>query len=86
MSTLTNAQCEIINNATYTHDYEDEATAEFEDEDILDVTDKYIERFESESGINTEGADDLGGIIVYMKANELIGFYDYEQFKGAIFN
>jgi hypothetical protein len=35
---------------------------------------------------NWDAREDLGGITVYFKDNTLVAFYDYEQFKGTVFN
>lgn len=84
MFTLTNAQSTQINSAEYTHDYEAEALASYEatGDDLMEELES---RFESEL-TNYDLREDLGGITVYLKDNKLVAFYDYEQFKGAVFN
>ena len=84
MFTLTDAQSNAINNANYTHDYEAEALASYEASGD-DMMEELEERFEQEF-TNYDVREDLGGITVYLKDNVLLAFYDYEQFKGAVFN
>jgi hypothetical protein len=84
MFTLTDAQSTAINTANYTHNYEAEALASYEATGD-DMMDELEERFESEF-TNYEQREDLGGITVYFKGKTLVAFYDYEQFKGAVFN
>jgi hypothetical protein len=84
MFTLTTAQSQSINNTNYTHDYEAEALASYEATGD-DMMEELEERFEQEF-TNYNQREDLGGITVYLKDNVLVAFYDYEQFKGAIFN
>lgn len=84
MFTLTEAQSNAINNANYTHDYEAEALASFEDTGD-DMMEELEQRFET-SFTDYNLREDLGGITVYLKDNKLVAFYDYEQFKGAVFN
>ena len=86
-SVLTDAEETLINNASYTHDYETEALAIYEDED--DVEDKYIAIFEADLAklniVHTYN-EDLGGLILYRNGAELVAFYDYERFVGTVFN
>ena len=84
MFTLTDAQSAQINSAEYTHDYEDEALASFEATGD-DMMDELEARFESQF-TNYDLREDLGGLTVYFKDNALVAFYDYEQFKGAVFS
>lgn len=84
MFTLTDAQSQAINSANYTHDYEAEALASYEASGD-DMMEELEERFEQEFTNYTQ-REDLGGITVYLKDNVLVAFYDYEQFKGAVFN
>jgi len=84
MFTLTNAQSAQINNAEHTHDYEAEALASYEATGD-DLMEELEERFESKL-TNYDLREDLGGVTVYLKDNKLVAFYDYEQFKGAVFN
>lgn len=39
--------------------------------------------FEHENGL--AHAQDLGGLVVYFEAKDLVAFYDYERKLGAIF-
>jgi hypothetical protein len=80
---LTTAQCELINNAQHTHDYSEEAIASYEANGD-DMMDALQERFEGI--IEHDKADDVGGVCAYYKGGELVGFYDYENFCGAVFN
>ena len=84
MFTLTTAQSSQINSAEYTHDYEAEALASYEATGD-DMMEELEERFEGEF-TNYDLREDLGGVTVYLKDNVLVAFYDYEQFKGAVFN
>lgn len=84
MFTLTDAQNNAINNANYTHDYEAEALASYESSGD-DMMEELEERFELEF-TNYNQREDLGGLTVYLKDNVLVAFYDYEQFKGTVFN
>ena len=84
MFTLTEAQSNAINSANYTHDYEAEALASFEANGD-DMMEELEERFES-LFTDYNVREDLGGITVYFKDKQLVAFYDYEQFKGAVFN
>ena len=84
MFTLTNAQSAQINSAEHTHDYETEALASYEATGD-DMMEELEERFES-SFTDFDLREDLGGITVYFKNEQLVAFYDYEQFKGAVFN
>jgi hypothetical protein len=84
MFTLTDAQSNAINNANYTHDYEAEALASYEANGD-DMMEELEERFET-SFTDYDLREDLGGITVYFKNEQLVAFYDYEQFKGAVFN
>jgi hypothetical protein len=84
MFTLTDAQSKAINTANYTHNYEAEALASFEATGD-DLMEELEERFET-SFTDYDLREDLGGVTVYLKDNKLVAFYDYEQFKGAVFN
>lgn len=84
MFTLTNSQSAQINSAEYTHDFEDEALASY-DATGDDMMEELEQRFENEL-TNYDAREDLGGITVYFKDKQLVAFYDYEQFKGAVFN
>jgi SMC interacting uncharacterized protein involved in chromosome segregation len=83
---LTDAQELQINSVEkYTHDYEAEAMQSFDatGDDIDDKMEELQARFEAEIVFDTE--DDIGGIVTYFKADELVAFYDYENFRGAVF-
>ena len=81
---LTDAEETLINNASYTHDYEAEAHKIFEDTGD-DSIDKYVERFEAEMHTKYTYSEDLGGLIIYRNDDELVAFYDYERYVGTVF-
>ena len=85
MFTLTDAQSDAINSANYTHDYEAEALASY-DATGDDMMEDLQERFEASIANIFDASEDLGGVCVYLKNDKLVAFYDYEQFKGAVFN
>ena len=88
MPTLTNAQSAQINNTeVYTLDYEAEALQSYEDtgDDLMDELEVRATNVILEQ-TNGDAREDLGGITVYFKDNTLVAFYDYEQFKGTVFN
>ena len=88
MPTLTTAQSAQINNTeVYTLDYEAEALQSYEDtgEDLMDELEVRATNIILEQ-TNWDAREDLGGITVYFKDNTLVAFYDYEQFKGTVFN
>lgn len=68
---LTDTHCAQINSAIFTHEYDAES--------LEDTT----ELFESDTGF--ENGLDIGGIVVYMRGEELMAFYDYEQAAGCVF-
>ena len=82
MHTLTDAQSTLINNAKHTHNYEAEALDKYDEGDDS-VVEKYTRRFEKETKLSK--GHDIGGLIVYFRANTLVAFYDYERFVGAVF-
>ena len=82
---LTDAQELQINSVEkYTHNYEAEAVKSF-DENGDDKMQELQERFEADIAGVYINADDMGGIVAYFKDSELVAFYDYENFKGAVF-
>ena len=82
---LTDAQELQINSVEkYTHDYEAEAVKSF-DATGDDKMEELQERFEASIEGKYDGGDDLGGLTVYFKEGELVAFYYYENFKGAVF-
>ena len=83
---LTDAQEQQIESVeSYTHDYEAEAMQSF-DETGDDKMQELQARFEADIAGAYNKADDIGGIVAYFKDTELVAFYDYEQFKGAVFD
>ena len=88
MPTLTTAQSAQINNTEiYTLDYEAEALQSYDDtgDDLMDELEVRATNVILEQ-TNWDAREDLGGITVYFKDNTLVAFYDYEQFKGTVFN
>lgn len=88
MSTLTTAQSAQINNTeVYTLDYEAEAMQSYDDtgNDLMDELEVRATTVILEQ-TNWDAREDLGGITVYFKDNTLVAFYDYEQFRGTVFN
>ena len=82
---LTDAQELQINSVEkYTHNYEAEAVKSFDDTGD-DKMQELQERFEADIAGVYNNADDMGGIVAYFKDSELVAFYDYENFKGAVF-
>ena len=83
---LTNAQEQQIESVeSYTHNYEAEAMQSFE-ETGDDKMQELQARFEADIAGAYNKASDMGGIVAYFKDTELVAFYDYEQFKGAVFD
>ena len=82
---LTDAQELQINSVEkYTHNYEVEAVKSFDDTGD-DKMQELQERFEADIASAYDNNDDMGGIVVYFKDIKLVAFYDYENFKGAVF-
>ena len=81
---LTDAQELQINSVEkYTHDYEAEAFANEEVDDDIEI--EFTERFELSIKDQFDRDEDLSGLTVYFKADKLVAFYDYENFKGVVF-
>lgn len=68
---LTHAQSAQINSAIYTHEY------------VAPNGEDYTAEFESDTGF--ENGLDIGGLIVYLRGDELMAFFDYEQSAGCVF-
>ena len=85
---LTQAQEFLINNAAHTHNYEAQVDADLAAHTAEDLVEKYTAVFERETNVREYSkANDIGGLIVYTnEAEELVAFYDYEQFLGTLFN
>ena len=82
---LTNAQEQQIESVeSYTHNYEAEAMQSF-DETGDDKMQELQARFEADIAGVYDNNDDMGGIVAYFRDTELVAFYDYENFKGAVF-
>ena len=86
MFTLTSAQSRQINAAEYTINFEEEALASFEatGDDLMEELEARAEAQILEETKYT-AREDLGGLTVYFKGDQLVAFYDYEQFKGTVF-
>lgn len=68
---LNDSQVSQINSAIFTHEYTVEGNQDF------------TSQFESDTGF--ENGTDIGGILVYMRGDELLAFFDYEQSAGTVF-
>jgi hypothetical protein len=64
---------DIVNNAEWTHNFQDIATEDNEQE--------MIALFEAEIDFDT--VDDLVGLNVYFKRGEIVAYYDYENATGS---
>jgi hypothetical protein len=56
-------------------------------EQFMNNEEEMIDLFEQEAAVylqNTE-SDDVGGVIVYMRAGEEIAFFDYELGVGSVY-
>ena len=83
---LTDAQEQQIESVeNYTHDYEAEAMQSL-DATGDDLMSELQDRFEDESVLLFDSSEDLGGMTVYFSGRELVAFYDYERFKGVVFD
>ena len=83
---LTDAQEQQIESVeSYTHNYEAEAMQSF-DETGNDKMQELQERFEADIAGAYNKQDDLGGLCVYFNNSKLVAFYDYEMFRGAVFD
>ena len=82
---LTDAQELQINSVEkYTHDYKAEAVKSFDDTGD-DKMQELQERFEAVIASAYNNNDDIGGIVAYFNDSKLVAFYDYENFRGAVF-
>ena len=86
MHTLTRKQSAQINNAQHTHNYSAAAIAQYNATQQC-VLNEYTQLFEQQTNVlATATAQDIGGLIVYFNNNnELVAFYDYENFVGTVF-
>ena len=84
---LTDVQSAQINNTeVYTLDYEAEALQSAKDtgNDLMDELEVRATNIILEQTA-WDAREDLGGITAYFKSNNLVAFYDYEQFRGTVF-
>jgi len=83
---LTYAQEQQIESVeSYTHNYEAEAMQSF-DATGDDKMEELQARFEAGIAGAYNKQDDLGGFCVYLNDRKLIAFYDYEMFRGVVFD
>jgi hypothetical protein len=88
---LTEQQELAINNTANTHDYMsryelDEHEASIEADEHSDHIEYYTAQFEADTSVlERSTANDVGGIIIYMNASELVAYYDYENLCGTVF-
>ena len=83
---LTYAQEQQIESVeSYTHNYEAEAMQSF-DATGDDKMEELQERFEADIAGAYNKQDDLGGFCVYLNDSKLVAFYDYEMFRGVVFD
>jgi hypothetical protein len=81
---LTQAQEDAINDTANTHDYMSQYEADKHGD--LDHSEFYTEQFERETSVlKRSTANDVGGIIIYMKDRELVAYFDYENLCGTVF-
>jgi hypothetical protein len=84
--TLTQQQEDAVNNTEHTHDYTTRWEADEHANSDDDVSDYYTAVFERDTSVlQRSTAHDVGGIILYMNADELVAFYDYENVCGTVF-
>jgi hypothetical protein len=76
---------EAINTMQTVANYCTEAVEEYE-QGLGDGIEKYTARWEAEFADTLENcsADDIGGLIVYLRGNKEVAVYDYENFCGWI--
>jgi hypothetical protein len=55
--------------------------------DVYDIEHELITRFEREFAEYLRGCDseDVGAVILYLRGGEEVGFFDYENFNGSIY-
>jgi len=68
---LNDSQVSQINSAIFTHEY------------VAPNGEDFTSEFEADTGF--ENGYDIGGILVYMRGDELMAFFDYEQSAGTVF-
>jgi len=74
---------ECINTMPRAADYSAAAIAEYQ-AGLGNGIDKYTRQFEAEHADKLTGSkgDDIGGLIVYVRADTVVAVYDYENFCG----
>lgn len=82
MPTLTNKQSRAINSVgpNYSINYEADAEAGVASEELERLADSHVL-----DATAATARDDIGGLVVYWRGDELVGFYDYERYVGHVF-
>jgi hypothetical protein len=81
---LTAKQSNLINNSKYTHNYMSQYDKDQHGD--ADHAEYYTEQFEAETNVlQRSTANDVGGLIIYMKGQQLVAYYDYENLGGCVF-
>jgi hypothetical protein len=81
---LTDAQSNLINNSKYTHNYMSQYDKDQHGD--ADHADYYTDMFEADTAVLQRSvANDVGGLIIYMKGTQLVAYYDYENLGGCVF-
>ena len=73
-------------SADYTEAFEDMYNSDKE-VDISYIEHELITRFEREFAEHLRGCDseDVGGVVLYLRAGEEVAFFDYENFHGSVY-
>lgn len=81
---LTAKQSKQINTSKYTHNYITQYNKDVHGD--ADAQEYYTEQFETETSVLSRStANDVGGLIIYMKGKQLVAYYDYENLGGCVF-
>ena len=73
-------------SANYVSQFEDMYNSDTEI-DMEDIEHELITRFEQEFAEYLRGCDseDVGGVVLYLRAGEEVAFFDYENFHGSVY-
>ena len=73
-------------SANYVSQFEDMYNSDTE-VDMEDIEHELITRFEQEFAEYLRGCDseDVGGVVLYLRAGEEVAFFDYENFHGSVY-
>ena len=73
-------------SANYISQFEDMYNSNTEI-DMEDIEHELITRFEQEFAEYLRGCDseDVGGVVLYLRAGEEVAFFDYENFHGSVY-